>query len=140
MIRVVDASVLIKAYVPETGSEAAARFFAAMDGGEVEALAPDLIYSESGNILWKKVRRGELTAGEAREISAAILGLPLRVEPGHVLLPLALDLALSCGVTVYDALYLALACVHETTFVTADRKLVLALEATDFRRHVQDLE
>ena len=43
MIRVLDASVLIKAYVPETGLDAAARFFADMDAGEAEALAPDLI-------------------------------------------------------------------------------------------------
>ena len=137
MIRVVDASVLIKAYIPEAGSEQAGTWVARVEEGDVELLAPDLIYPETGNILWKKVRRGELTEAEAREIGAAIGSLPLRIEAGRTLLPLALDIALACGVTVYDALYVALAGVYDTRMLTADGKLVALLANTPLAGQVE---
>jgi predicted nucleic acid-binding protein len=44
---------------------------------------------------------------------------------------LAVDIAIAYGITVYDALYLSLARVYETTLITADRKLVEVLAKTD---------
>ena len=52
---VVDASVAIKWVVEEEGSEAAAGL---LDGSTLAA--PDFLIPECANILWKKVRRGEL--------------------------------------------------------------------------------
>ena len=55
---VVDASVVIKWHVAEVHSDAALRLL----GDDVPALhVPDLVFPEVGNILWKKVRRGDLT-------------------------------------------------------------------------------
>ncbi len=140
MIWVIDASVLIKAYIPECGSEQAGRVLCRFEAGEVDLVAPDLIYPETGNILWKKVRREELMESEAQEIADAISGLPLQVESGRSLMPMALDIAMTCGVTVYDALYVALATAHETQMLTADGKLVSALVGTDYRKNVVGLE
>lgn len=39
-------------------------------------------------------------------------------------MPLAVDMGLAYGITVYDAIYISLAKIHETILVTADRKLV----------------
>ena len=54
---VVDASVAIKWWVPEVHSADALRYLDPDIGRE----APDLLLAEAGNILWKKVNRGELT-------------------------------------------------------------------------------
>jgi len=133
---VIDASVLIKFYVPEILSDRAGRLLANMEKKDIDLLAPDLIYPEAGNILWKKQRLKELTRSELEEITDAILSLPLKIEPSKPLLPLAVDIAIAYGMTVYDASYLSLAKVYETTLITADRKLVHVLARTDLRDSV----
>jgi predicted nucleic acid-binding protein len=133
---VMDASVLIKFYVPEILSDRAERLLAKVEKKDIDLLAPDLIYPEAGNILWKKQRLRELTRSEVEEITDAILSLPLRVETSKSLLPLAVDIAIAYGITVYDASYLSLAKVYETTLMTADRKLVDVLAKTDLKDSV----
>lgn len=133
---VMDASVLIKFYVPEILSDRAERLLAKAKRKEVDLLAPDLIYPEAGNILWKKHRLKELTPSEVEEITDAILSLPLKIDASKSLLPLAVDLAIANWITVYDALYLSLANVYETTMITADRKLVEVLAKTDLKESV----
>jgi predicted nucleic acid-binding protein len=130
---VIDASVLIKFYVPEILSDRAERLLAKVGNKDIDLLAPDLIYPEAGNILWKKQRLKELTHSEAEEITDAILSLPLMIEASKSLLPLAVDIAIAYGITVYDASYLSLAKVYETTLITADRKLVDVLAKTDLK-------
>ena len=133
---VIDASVLIKFYVPEILSAEAGHLLARMQRGEVTLLAPDLLYPETGNILWKKQRLRELTPSEVEEITDAIISLPLKIEISKSLLPLALDVAMAYGITVYDALYISTAMVHEIRMVTADRKLVDTLAKTDLKEYV----
>ena len=93
---VIDASVLIKFYVPEILSDRAERLLAKVGNKDIDLLAPDLIYPEAGNILWKKQRLKELTHSEAEEITDAILSLPLMIEASKSLLPLAVDIAIAC--------------------------------------------
>ena len=133
---VMDASVLIKFYVPEILSDRAERLLAKVEKKDIDLSAPDLIYPEAGNILWKKQRLKELTRFEVEEITDAILSLPLKMEPSRSLLPLAVDIAMAYGITVYDASYLSLAKVYETTLITADRKLVDVLAKTDLKDSV----
>lgn len=133
---VVDASVLIKFFIPEVLWEKAEQLNARASGGDLTLLAPDLIFAEVGNIIWKKHRLKELTRSEAEEITEAIVSLPLKIEASKTLLPLAVDVGLAYGITVYDAFYVSLAKVHETTLVTADRKLVEIAGKTDFKKHV----
>ncbi len=130
---VIDASVLIKFYVPEVLFGRAERLLAKVEKGDIELSAPDLIYPEVGNILWKKNRLKELTHSEVEEITDAILSFPLKIEASKPLLPLALDIAIACGITVYDAIYVSLAKVYETAMMTADRKLVDALVKTKLK-------
>ena len=58
------------------------------------------------------------------------------MEASRPLIPLALDIAIAYRITVYDAIYVGLTKVYETTLITADRKLVDALAKTDLKDSV----
>jgi predicted nucleic acid-binding protein len=133
---VVDASVVVKWFVPEIHSESAARLLDA----EIALFAPDLIGPEFGNILWKKVRRREVERDEADEIMAAFATLPFEIRPSAILLPSAFELAMELDRTVYDSLYLALAVAEGCALITADAKFHAALVATPLAAHVQWVE
>jgi predicted nucleic acid-binding protein len=64
-----------------------------------------------------------MTMSEAAAALAYILGLPVRLRALRQLAPTALGLALDCGLSVYDALYVVLARALDATLVTADRRL-----------------
>lgn len=130
---VVDASVAAKWYVPEIYSEGALQFLE----GDHELLGPDLLLPELGNVLWKKVRRLELSRSEARDILHAFLSAPIAIQSAETLLEPALDLAMGVGRSVYDALYLALAVLHRCRMVTADRPLYDAVSQSPFAAHIQ---
>lgn len=124
---VVDASVVAKWYVPEPGSAQAATI---LESGS-KLLAPDLLVAELGNIMWKKVRRGELSPTEAQEIlDAFVTFCPVTLYAGSLLLQSALDIAVRFERTVYDALYLAVAVAEDCCLVTADARLIHALKGT----------
>jgi predicted nucleic acid-binding protein len=125
-VAVVDASVVIKVFLPEEGSEAATRLIQNAGSAIVRAV-PDLVYLECANILWKWVRRGILAADLARESIADLRALPLQVWPSAELIELALEIALMSDVTVYDASYVALADHLDVPLITADDALVRKL-------------
>jgi predicted nucleic acid-binding protein len=133
---VIDASVLIKFFVPEVLADRAVFLLDSSAEEDSSLMAPDLIYSESGNILWKKHRLKELTRSEVDKITDAIILLPIRTENSKTLLPLALGMAMTYGVTVYDAMYMSLARIYGTQMVTADRKLFEKVAGTDMKKHV----
>jgi len=133
---IIDASVLVKFFVPEVLSSKAEQLLASVEEGSVRLFAPDLIYAEAGNILWKKRRLKELTQSEVGKITDLIVSIPLKVETSKALFPLAIDLANAYEVTVYDALYLSMAKVYETQMMTADRRLFDLTAKTDLKRSI----
>jgi predicted nucleic acid-binding protein len=120
---IIDASVLIKFFVLEVLSSKAEQLLARVEEGSVKLFAPDLIYAEAGNTLWKKHRLKELTQSEVGKITDLIISIPLKVEPSKTLFPLAIDIAIAYEFTVYDALYLSMAKIYETEMMTGNRKL-----------------
>jgi predicted nucleic acid-binding protein len=126
---VIDSSVAIKWFLPETLSEPAGRILSAHEDGSLLLLAPDLLYAEVGNILWKKERSQVLEGVEARRVLEAFHTLRFQLTSNSVLLTEAYRLAVAHQRTVYDALYIALSLREECPFVTADEKLVHAVAA-----------
>ncbi len=121
---VVDASVAVKWFLPEIHAEEALRL---LSPGLV-LLIPDLLYSEVGNILWKRVRSGEITPDEASALLQVLGDLPLVVHPSWPLVMSAMEIACNTGRTVYDSLYVALAVRENALLVTADERLYNALQ------------
>ena len=129
---VVDASVAVKWFLPEIYSDAALRLLA----HQHTLHAPDLIFSEFGNVLWKRVRKNEISKNEANATLECLLTLHLQVQPSQLLIPFALEIACGEHRTVYDNLYLAAAIALQSSLVTADAKFFRALSKGPFSPHV----
>jgi predicted nucleic acid-binding protein len=118
--RVVDTSVAVAWYLPESFSTAARRWQRRMLEGSAELMVPALHYWEFANVLRTRVRRGELYGGSAAEVYALHLDASLiLVEPDRASV---LDIALKYEATAYDAVYLALCLAHDIPFLTGERR------------------
>lgn len=133
---VVDSSVAVKWYVPEPLAAEAAR----VRTGPNPLHAPDFLTTEVASILWKKVRRGDITRADADDALSALAVTPVAWEPASKLVVAAFDLAVQTDRTVYDCLYLALAVRLNGKMVTADDRLVNALANTPWAGHVLRLQ
>ena len=120
---VVDASVVVKWFVPEIHSEAARRLLALPH----EYVAPDLLFAETANTIWKKIRRKELTAEGGQNLVADIGRIAVETVSCRALAEDAHALANATGRTVYDAMYVALAVRLNTRLITADDRLETAV-------------
>ena len=125
---VVDASVAVKWVIEEPGTEAA---LALRNEGVLHA--PDFMLVEVANVFWSKVRRRLLTRAQADGGYEAIASVPfLRTPLAELVLP-ARSTAFALDVTVYDAVYVALAQRWNCPLATADGKLAQAMEASGVR-------
>lgn len=127
---VVDSSVVVKWLSVEPYSLEALKILNDYQAGVINLLAPDLLYAEVGNILWKKHIFQGVAAPDAQLMLDAFLELDFTLTPAHVLLDTAYHLATAHQRTVYDMLYVALSLRSGCQFVTADEKLVNALNKT----------
>lgn len=123
---VVDASVAIKWFVPEIHAQAARRLL--REG--IALLAPDLIWAEVANALWRKWRNEELAAEDVEGILNDFRRYPLRICSGESLYDVAWPVARGSGRTFYDSLYLALAMSNGCPLVTADLRFYNAVKDT----------
>ncbi|MEA5533746.1 type II toxin-antitoxin system VapC family toxin [Crocosphaera sp. XPORK-15E] len=120
---VVDANVAIKWVLPEIYSEQALR----LRNSNYNFCVPDFFFPEIGNILWKRVRRGEMSLEDAQSDLAAISSFPLQICPSFSLMPMALMTAIRVNQAVYDCVYLALAVTNQCQMVTADERFFNAV-------------
>ncbi len=112
---VIDASVAIKWLVEEDGTLEALTLLE-----KAELSSPDLLVAECANILWKKVRRGELIEDEALIAARLLEQADVEVLPTRHLLASALSLAIELDHPAYDCIYLALAIERDWQVATAD--------------------
>ena len=121
---VIDASVAIKWFAPELLSREAERL---LDGGDA-LFAPDLV--ECGNIIWKKVRLGELARSDGDVALGALRSGPIDFVGTKPLVERALQLAHDIDHPLCDCLYLAAAEAVDATVVTADRRFYARCSAS----------
>ena len=86
---VIDASVAIKWVIEEPGTKEA------LDLRRHRLLAPDLLIPECANILWKKVRRKELSGDEAEFAARLLARADVDLEPMRALFEPAIKMALA---------------------------------------------
>jgi predicted nucleic acid-binding protein len=120
---VVDCSAVVPWFFPEEKCGPATALFEDARRGRLVCLAPSLLQAEFCNVVWKKIRRNQCG------LSSAAMQLELFQKAGIYcfeikhLLPEALVLARRHEITVYDALYLALAQYAKASLATLDEAL-----------------
>jgi len=121
--KVVDASIVVKWFVDEDGSEEALSLRADHVAGRVTLVVPELLFLEVLNTLRYKGGTTETLAVANKALS----DIQFHVEKLNVfLLEKACQLALEHTLSLYDATYLALGAIHGSVVVTADEKLAKA--------------
>jgi predicted nucleic acid-binding protein len=73
---VIDASVVVKWFLPEPDAEAARR----LRRRDLDCSSPDLLLLEVSNVLWKHMVRGNLDLSAAREAVEALSAVPIRLR------------------------------------------------------------
>lgn len=131
---VVDASVVIKWVVDEPDAVVAREI--ALDGAQL--IAPSHLMAEVGRGLLRSKRAGILSVADAER---ALRGLQkiVALEPLERLALLAFTIADNASVTIYDALYVALAEQADDVLVTADRRLCDGLKSTPWAGRAQHI-
>lgn len=129
---VADASVILAAMLPERHTDEARKVL-----GEAEQVhAPDLLLYEIISALHSRVRRGDLTPGQAELKRLEARAFPARHAAAHELDAAALALADRLDHSAYDCFYLALAMERECVLVTADRGLARSARSAGLDRYV----
>ena len=131
--QVIDTSALVKYVLPEQDSSTVEKIVALHHAGTVNLMAPEYVLVESANVLWKHLQRHNIEPEDAVEALRTLRGLSIRLVSDAELLEGALALAAQHDVTVYDALFCALALRENIQFITADRPLARRLAGTAIR-------
>jgi predicted nucleic acid-binding protein len=122
---VFDASVFVRTLVQRDA--AAVEWVRRAMRKEVTVAVPDLVFAEIGNALGLYVRDSTLTLDGAVRRVALVLRTPLEVRSLEVIVAPAVGVAVSRGLSVYDACYAVLAEAEKAVLVTADRRLADAV-------------
>lgn len=86
--------------------------------------SPDLYVSETGNGFWKYISHTNMTYQQGLSLYKKCLDLVDHFIPSQVFCEEALYLSSVENITVYDALYLALAQIQECGIISFDKKLL----------------
>jgi predicted nucleic acid-binding protein len=127
---VLDASVAAKWFLPradETLVDEALALLSDYAADRISLMAPDLLWPEFANILWKAVKHRGISTALAHEAIADLLALEIVSVSSPPLLGNAFTIAATFDRTVYDALYVAVAAENGAPMITADERLVNSL-------------
>ncbi len=127
---VIDTSVAIKWFLKEPFEKEAIKIRDAFRDKKCDLLAPDLIYSEFANTIWKRVLFNNLDKQLAELIIADFSLIPLKIVPSRNLILEAYNLGIKFRRSVYDSLFLSLSSITRSPLVTADEKLYNALNSS----------
>lgn len=125
---VLDSSVALKTVLDENDSEKAKRLIDEYRRGIHELLAPEIFPAEVGHALARAERKGIVPLGNGLGLYVNVLSDCPRILSTTPLLPQAFALASQLRVSFYDCLYVLLAEQEHCEFITADSKLIAALQ------------
>jgi predicted nucleic acid-binding protein len=89
-------------------------------------IAPDLVFAEIGNAVWKRAISGEFSTAMAIEAVSIATRLYSALVPMSQLADRAIEIAIELKHPINDCFYLALAERERATLISADRRLIAA--------------
>lgn len=124
---IVDASALTALFLKETGWEKIAALMA-----EQEASSAEYALKEILNAAWKRLRRGEMERKHIEIVYEALVKAVdsriILIQPQKEILRRSLEISLLANVTIYDAVYIALAEKLKQPLLTLDTVQAQAAE------------
>lgn len=129
---VIDTSVCIKHFIPDPLSPKVDQLFAQASNPESQLFVPDLFYVESANALLKYVRAKLYPAEKVMVDLATLKGLQLNIVSTADLMEDAVSIAVTHGISAYDASYVALSQQVNATLLTLDQRLVRTLANSSY--------
>jgi len=124
---VIDSSVSVKWFIEEDDSDTAQLILDEYKRENISFLAPNLIYAEFGNIVWKKQVFQGLDALDVDRAIQKFKRISFILTSITVLFDDAYRLAVKYKRSFYDSLYLALSIKENCEFVMADEKFYNAV-------------
>ena len=123
---VVDASIAVKWLFAESHSLEARQLLAP----RIVLHAPDFVFTEVANVIWKKARRKEIPTAQPYIEALGSLPDAVVLQPSADLVLKAAALAVQIDHPVYDCIYLACSEAAAGPLVTADERLVRRVSET----------
>ena len=115
-----DSSIVVKWFSYEEDTEKALKIKDAFVRGEIELIVTQLLYSEVINVLRYKP---DYNVSKLKKAADALLNLHMYVEIiDNDILKRSSEIAFDAGVTIYDAIPVAVAEKHKTICLTADKR------------------
>jgi predicted nucleic acid-binding protein len=134
---VIDTSVAVKWYIPETLSVEAKHYM----GKGLDRHAPDDLPAEAASVVLKRVRSRDaklkLSFDEARMVLAAMKTVPIQLHESRMMIDPSFALAEQVGSSLYDGLFLALTLRLGGQHVTADEALFKKIRASQYAASVR---
>jgi predicted nucleic acid-binding protein len=120
----IDASFLLKLFLPEESSDQVEHRWRSWVEDSVEVIAPTLIVFEASSVLRNKVFRGILDEADATEMISRLGDLEVSLVHGKEFMEIAWEIANRLRApNLYDSYYLAVAKLFGVPLWTADEKL-----------------
>jgi predicted nucleic acid-binding protein len=131
---VVDASVIVKWFVPEVRDELARSWLVS----DVRFSAPELVVIETANVLSNKVREGWIDRNQLEAALSSIRSGRIAIVPDSALLDRAVGLSLEIRHAVYDCVYLALAEEQGSSLVSDDSRFCSKASSAGYASLIAD--
>jgi predicted nucleic acid-binding protein len=131
---VIDANVALKLFITQTLSDRADVLFAYMESdAQSRFYVPDFFYAECASVLVNYVYMKKHPAARAKQDIEDLEALSLRIVPTTPLISIAATIALNHRISGYDALYVAVSAHISAPLITADEKLIRAIQNTPYQ-------
>lgn len=128
MIYVLDSNVAVKWVLTEALSDKAQRLRDDFKNNVHELLSPDIFPAEIIHALTRAERQNRISPPEGGKLFADIMSTPPRFFAYQPLIPRAYVIASQAKIGVYDCFYVALSEQENCPLVTADDRLIKALQ------------
>ncbi len=115
-MKAIDASALAKLLLKEDGWESV------LEHLREGTVSVDLIVKEAANVVWRRTKGDAERAESMLEALKELTEKTVRIEDERIHMDEAVRIAFSNNITIYDALYVALAKTLKTPLITSDRR------------------
>lgn len=130
---VIDSSAFLKYLMKEEGYQKVRPWLQP----EKTPYSVSLLLAETGNVLWKYQRKGNITSDQATTLYAKVQEIckqnVITIEPNELYGPKALHFAIEFEHSFYDLLFVSQALAKDVPLITSDERQAKTAEKCDVR-------